>query len=228
MTPQEVAALLAYMGRLDPRSVRTDRAEARDQLAQWAELLATVPATTPNGWDAAEVIRRHVTTSPYPLLPVDLTRAWNAHARDVLGRHVDPTPAADPDDPVSWRAELLGTRHAVAAGTRPPNEQRELTGAMHEDVAARLAELGRYIPPAVEDVLDQFRPGKAARRAAIKAGRPDALAVPCTYCKAEANAQCTRGAVGPDRRRGPRAERRTPHPCRVEAAAARVAEGVAA
>jgi hypothetical protein len=36
---REVAAVLAYMGRLDPRSIRTDPGEARDQLAQWHELL---------------------------------------------------------------------------------------------------------------------------------------------------------------------------------------------
>jgi hypothetical protein len=35
---REVAAVLAYIGHLDPRTIRTGTGDARDQIAQWHEL----------------------------------------------------------------------------------------------------------------------------------------------------------------------------------------------
>ncbi|MFJ4829434.1 hypothetical protein ACIP79_05835 [Streptomyces sp. NPDC088747] len=128
MDRREVAAVLAYIGRLDPRTARTGTDEACDQIAQWHELLSDVSFATAHGWDVREAIRAHVLDSPYPILPVDVARKWRAHRRDRLDRHTDPTPAADPDNPAAWRTELLRTRHAVATGMAAPSPHRQLTG----------------------------------------------------------------------------------------------------
>ncbi|MEH0653167.1 hypothetical protein QA995_27745, partial [Streptomyces scabiei] len=98
MDRRETAALLAYIGRLDPRTIRTDQGEARDQLAQWHELLGDVPMATPHGWDARVAARQHIRTSPYQILPADVVRPWESYRRDRLARHSDPTPSVDPDD----------------------------------------------------------------------------------------------------------------------------------
>ena len=60
MDRREVAAVLAYIGRLDPRTIRTGAGDARDQIAQWQELLDDVPFATDQGWDVREAIRAHV------------------------------------------------------------------------------------------------------------------------------------------------------------------------
>ncbi|WHM36293.1 cell surface glycoprotein [Streptomyces sp. BPTC-684] len=228
MNRQEVAALLAYAVKLAPHTAPADQAAAEERLDQWADLLADVPPTAPHPtgrhWDASQVVRHHVATSPYPIKPSDVSRFWHAFRRDVVDRHHDPVPAADPDDPQAYRAELLGTRHAVAIGAAPAATFRELTGGTTREerdqfAADRLAALGSYVPARVEDVLDRHRPRKAARRAAIKAGRPDALAVACTWCKAEPGAPCTQRAIGPKAEHGARTERAIPHPTRVDRAA---------
>lgn len=223
MNRQEVAALLAYAVKLAPHTAPADQVAAEERLDQWAGLLADVPPTAPhpNGrhWDASQVVFHHVRTSPYPIKPVDVTGPWLTFRRDVLGRHTDPVPAVDPDDPEAYRAELLDTRHAVATGAATATTYRELTGGPHPDVADRLAALGSYVPAHVEDVLDQYRPRKAARRAAVKAGRPDALAVACPWCGAEPGAPCTQRAIGPKAEHGTRTERTIPHPTRLDRAA---------
>lgn len=220
MDRREVAGLLAYMGRLDPRTMRTDTAELRDQIAQWHELLGDVPLTTGHGWDARDIVRAHVLESPYPILPVDIARKWTAYRRDRLDRHSDPTPAADPDDVASWRAELLGTRHAVAHGQQPPVEQRAITGEPHPDVEARLRAIGSCIPPAVRTELARYRPARAAREAAVAEGRPDPLSVPCEWCRAPIGEPCRSRRTGPDGATRGDARRSTPHPSRVDQAAA--------
>ncbi|AJE83575.1 hypothetical protein SLNWT_3199 [Streptomyces albus] len=166
MDRREVAAALAYLGRLDPRTIRTDTGRAREQIAQWQELLAEVPFTTDHGWDVREAIRAHVLESPYPMLPVDLARGWRACRRDRLARHTDPTPFADPDDPTAWQAELLRSRSAVATGAAAPSSQRQLpSGARTRDIKERLCETGSCIPPAVRAELDRYRRGRAVGEA---------------------------------------------------------------
>lgn len=220
MDRREVAGLLAYMGRLDPRTMRTDTAELRDQIAQWHELLGDVPLATGHGWDARDIVRAHVLESPYPILPVDIARKWTAYRHDRLGRHSDPTPAADPDDVASWRAELLGTRHAVAHGQQPPVEQRAIAGGPHPDVEERLAAIGSCIPPAVREQLAPYRPLRAAREAAVAEGRHDALSVACTWCKAPAGRPCRSRRVAPGTGATSDRPRRNPHPSRIDDAAA--------
>jgi hypothetical protein len=226
---REVAAVLAYIGRLDPRTIRTDTSEARDQIAQWHELLHDVPFATDHGWDVREAIRAHVLDSPYPILPVDIARKWRAYRRDRLNRHTDPTPVADPDDPAAWRAELLGTRYAVAAGTAAPSTHWQLTsGSPHPDVEARLRAIGSSIPPAVRAELARYRPTRAARETAVATGQPDALSVRCRWCHARAGEPCRSQRMALDGHARGNAPRATPHPSRVELATAQLDQQQAA
>ncbi|MET9448179.1 zinc finger domain-containing protein [Streptomyces cinerochromogenes] len=223
MERREVAAVLAYIGRLDPRTIRTDPGEARDQLAQWHELLHDVPFATDHGWDVREAIRAHVLGPPYPILPVDVARAWRTYRRDRIDRHTDPTPAADPDDPTAWRAELLGTRQAVATGTAAPSTHRQLTnGGPHPDVEARVRAIGSCVPPTIRAALAPYRPARAAREAAVAAGLPDSLGVGCPWCHAREGEPCRSRRVGPDGRARGNAPRTTPHPTRLDLAAAEI------
>ncbi|WP_327415284.1 zinc finger domain-containing protein [Streptomyces sp. NBC_01233] len=221
MERREVAAVLAYIGRLDSRTIRTDPGEARDQLAQWHELLHDVPFATDHGWDVRDAIRAHVLDTPYSILPVDVARKWRMYRRDRLDRHTDPTPTADPDDPAAWRAELLGTRQAVAIGTAAPSTHRQLTsGGPHLGVEDRLRAIGSCVPPTISTALAPYRPARAAREAAVAAGQPDALSVRCQWCHAREGEPCRSRRVGPDGRARGNAPRPTPHPTRLDLAAA--------
>ncbi|MFI5808904.1 hypothetical protein [Streptomyces sp. NPDC051561] len=222
MDRREIAGLLAYMGRVDPRTRRTDPGELRDQVDQWQELLGDVPLNTESGWDARTAVRTHAVSSPYPALPVDVARQWHKHSADRLARHTDPLPSADPDDVESWRAELLGTRQAVLTGQRPPNEQRAITSGATVDpaVEARLRAIGSVIPPKVRAELSRFRPTRAAREAAAVEGRPDPLAVRCEWCHAPAGEPCRNRRMGLDGDARGNARRATPHPSRLDLATA--------
>lgn len=228
MDRREVAAVLAYIGRLDPRTARTGTGDARDQIVQWHELLGDVPFATDHGWDVREAIRAHVLDCPYPILPVDVARKWRAYRRDRLDRHTDPTPIADPDNPAAWRTELLGTRHAVATGMAAPSPHRQLTGSPHRDIDARLAAGGSSIPPAVRAALAPYRPARAAREAAVAAGQPDALSVPCRWCHADKGEPCRSQRLGLDGHARGNAPRTRPHPTRVDLAVAELARQNAA
>ncbi|MFI7094834.1 zinc finger domain-containing protein [Streptomyces lydicus] len=225
MDRREIAALLAYIGRLDPRTSRTDKAEAGDQLAQWHELLGDVPMTTPHGWDARAAARQHIRVSPYQVLPADIARPWESYRRDRLARHTDPTPSVDPDDQAVWTAELVGTRRAVATGSAQPAQYRAITsGQLDPDLKARLREIGSCIPPEVRVALAPYRPARAAREAAVAQGQPDALGVQCEWCQAQVGEPCRRRRVAPDGGARGTAPRVTPHPGRLDLAAARQAQ----
>lgn len=228
MNRTEVAALLAYAVGLDPRSAPAEQSAANDTLNQWEEVLRDVPPTAPHPsgrhWNAAEAVRHHIATSPYPIKPSDVSRPWYVFRADVIGRHHDPVPAADPDDPESWRAELLGTRHAVATGAAAPAPLRELLGGTRDErdaeAAAVLARLGTYVPRQVRDAI-------APRTTTVHHGqrvagperlpRMAALAVPCphTGCLARANRPCKTA--------GGRERRQSVHDQRQDAYAAAIA-----
>ncbi|MGW4550225.1 zinc finger domain-containing protein [Streptomyces violaceorubidus] len=220
MDRREIAALLAYIGRLDPRSIRTDQGEARDQLAQWNELLGDVPMATPYGWDARVAARQHYRASPYQIQPADVVRPWESYRRNRLALHWDPTPSADPDDQAAWTAELVDTRRAVAAGIAQPAYAPAITSSQEEiapRLQARLDRIGSCIPPAARAALAPFRPARAAREAAAQ-GLPDALSVRCEWCLAPVGERCRRRRIGPND--GVRAitPRATPHPGRLDLA----------
>lgn len=228
MDRRETAALLAYIGRLDPRTIRTDQGEARDQLAQWHELLDEVPLATTHGWDACVVARRHIRVSPYQILPADIARPWESYKRDRLHRHSDPTPLADPDDQAAWTAELVGTRRAVAAGTAQPVQYRQLAGRrVSPRLEARLKEVGSCIPPEARAALAPFRRARAAREEALAQGQPDALSVRCDWCEAPVGEPCRRRRVDPDGFARGNAARATSHHCRQDLAAAQQAHQAA-
>ncbi|MFD7517503.1 hypothetical protein ACFV85_22180 [Streptomyces niveus] len=224
MDRTEIAALLAFIGRLDPRTIRTDKGEARDQIAQWHELLGEVPMATPHGWDARTAVRQHIRLSPYPILPADIGRPWEDYRRDRLQRHTDPTPSVDPDDQAAWTAELARTRRAVATGSAEPARHRALTSGrdgLDPALEARLRAIGSCIPPSVRTQLAPYRPARAAREAAVSHGEPDALGVRCEWCHAPEGQPCRSRRVGPDGGSRGNAPRATPHPSRLDLAADR-------
>ncbi|WP_275463351.1 cell surface glycoprotein [Streptomyces noursei] len=223
MNRQEVAALLAYAVRLDPRSAPADQAAADETLDQWADLLADVATTAPHPagrhWDAAQVVRHHIATSPYPIKPSDVSRPWHDFRRDVVDRHHDPVPAVDPDDPEAYREALVATRHAVAIGAAPAATFRELTGGTTREerdqfAEQRLAALGSYVPRTVAQALAEFRPRRAERERRAVEGLPDPLDVACPYqqCRAQPGDPCL------NYRRIPRS---SAHPSRLDLATAR-------
>ncbi|MFF3976594.1 hypothetical protein [Streptomyces sp. NPDC001828] len=227
MDRREIAALLAYIGRLDPRTIRTDQGEARDQLAQWHELLGDVPMATPHGWDIRVAARQHIRTSPYPIQPADVAQPWEKYRRDRLARHSDPTPSADPDDQAAWAEELAATRRAVAGGTVQPAQARAITSGQEEinpRLQARLDQIGSCIPPAARAALAPYRPARAAREAAVAQGLPDALSVRCEWCLAQPGEPCRRRRIGPDNGVRGTTPRATPHHCRQDLATAQQAQ----
>lgn len=205
MTPAETATLLAYCAAFDRRTL----GEA-DVLA-WAPLLTNVDFE-----EARNAVATHYATNTRWIMPADIRDAVAAHHRNRLARHTDPTPQADPDDPAAYRAELLGTRQAVAAGQQEPAQHELTAGPMHPDVAARLKTLGNYVPRTVDEALDEYRPVKAARRAAIQAGHPDALSVPCDWCQAPTGEPCRGRRVVPGGGATASRRRSTPHPSRID------------
>jgi hypothetical protein len=220
---REIAALLAYIGRLDPRTARTDPGEAREQLAQWHELLGDIPMATPHGWDVRVAARQHIRVSPYQILPADIARPWESYRHDRLARHTDPTPSVDPDDQAAWTAELIGNRRAVAAGVAPPAQARAITSGrdgIDPKLEARLREIGSCIPPAARAALAPYRPARAAREAAVAQGQPDALSVRCNWCLAQPGEPCRRRRIGPDGGVRTTTPRATPHPGRLDCATA--------
>ncbi|OII62900.1 hypothetical protein [Streptomyces sp. CC77] len=229
MDRREIAALLAYIGRLDPRTIRTDQGEARDQLAQWHELLGDVPMATPHGWDARVAARQPILTSPYQILPADVARPWESYRRDRLARHSDPTPSVDPDDQAAWSAELAGARRAVATGLAQPAQARAITSGrsgIDPRLEARLREIGSCIPPAARAALAPYRPARAAREAAVAQGQPDPLGVRCGWCLAQPGDPCRRRRIGPDDGVRGTAPLATPHPSRLDLAAAQQSQQV--
>jgi hypothetical protein len=218
VTPREVAALLAYVVRLDPRLALDDEAAAGERLAQWADLLSDVPAQA-HGWDAARVARDYIARNPYRIQPSDVSRPWHAHKADQLRRHVgtfEPTahPHLDPDDVTGYRAALAAERHAVAIGQQAPTTHRAITaGPAAAQVERRLAELGTYMPRTIAQALADYRPRRAEREELATTGRTDPLDVPCPHehCRAPKGEPC---------RNIHRAPRKTAHPSRLDAAQA--------
>lgn len=220
MDRRETAALLAYIGRLDPRTIRIE-GEARDQLAQWHELLGDVPLVTPQGWDARAAARKQIRDSPYQVLPADIARPWESYRRDRLGRHTDPTPAVDPDDQAAWTAELIRARRAVASGVAEPTQGAAITSGRRRidpRLEARLREVGSCIPPDARAALAPYRRARAAREAAVAQGQPDVLSVRCDWCLAPVGEPCRRRRIGPNGGARGNAPRATPHPSRIDLA----------
>lgn len=215
MTRDEVAALLAYASRLDPRTMPATADDAAERVEQWLELLADVPPEGARGWNAARVVRDRIAASPYPIIPADIARAWHTHRRDAIGRHTDPAPAADPDNPQLWMDRLRADRAAVATGGTDPAGQRAALGG-RPPLAAITGAIGRgtdYMPAPVRQQLAEALPGRAARQVARQADGIDPLSVLCPWCKSREGNACQRGG-----RPGAGRAMTTPHPSRLDAA----------
>ncbi|MFD5057406.1 cell surface glycoprotein [Streptomyces sp. NPDC058394] len=230
MIRQHVAALLAYADRLDPTRAAASAEAALERLDQWCELLSDVPPTAPHpdgrDWNAAQVVRHHIATSPYPIKPSDVSRPWHDFKGDVLRRHVDPVPAVDPDDQAAYTAALLGTRHAIATGERAatfrPAELTHGTAAERDaEAQERLAALGTYMPRTVKDQFAAYRPRRAQRERLAAANQPDPLDVTCVWCGAETGEQCRDRRINPRTQALAMARRTKSHPSRIDAATAR-------
>ena len=139
MTPEEVAAVLNYTAGVDERLERAlsgDAYVAARLIATWTDALRDVPATVESvKWDVAEVVRRYYAQSGgdrsaqyHPVQPRDILAAWGRARTELLDRHVDPTPTADPDDVDAYLRELRAGRAAVATGRVSPSGLRQVTG----------------------------------------------------------------------------------------------------
>ncbi|GHA19745.1 cell surface glycoprotein [Streptomyces echinoruber] len=232
MDRRQIAALLAHADRLDPTRAPADRAAAAERLDQWHALLADVPATAPHPegrhFDAADVVRHHIATSPYPIKPSDVSRVWADFRRDVLSRHVDPVPDVDPDDDAAYRAALAAQRRAIETGQAVAQPRAALTAgrdARNAQARDRLRALGvDYVPKHVRDQLAPFRPVRAMRERLAAADLPDPLDVECTWCGATVGKPCRVRRINPKTDAIGTRRMKAPHPCRVEAAQARRAQ----
>ncbi len=237
MEPRHVAALLNYAATLDSRVRRimaTDE-QAATTIRTWTQALADIPATAEAAdWDASRAVRRYYeqhggdrSAQFRAIEPADLLAAWAPHRAELMRRHTDPLPRVDPDDVEAWRAELLGTRAAVATGNASPSTHRELTSGIHPAIEARLASIGSYLPSAIRQQLAPYRPTAALRESAIASGQPDPLSAPCDWCGAEKGKPCRSRRMTPRGAATSNAPRQKVHPSRLDAARAAL-EGVAA
>ncbi|QAX92801.1 hypothetical protein SEA_AUSTINTATIOUS_40 [Streptomyces phage Austintatious] len=218
MTPADAAELLTLAAAFDRRTV--GEADAR----AWAAALHSMPLDD----DARAAVARHYGETDRWLTPAHVRqqrariRAERVNAATIV---YDGIPGETGAESIARRRALLA---AVADGRVAGPSMRGALGFSEERpmlalpaaatreerdqfAAERLAALGAYMPPDIEEALADHRP---RRRALAEEDRPDPLGVPCPYehCRADVRTPCKRG----DRRRTERA----PHPSRVEAALA--------
>ncbi|MFB7866970.1 hypothetical protein [Streptomyces sp. NPDC056069] len=211
MEPELIPQLIAQIALADGRVRREDKIERRAQAHMWAGILADVPYEY-----ALQAAHAHYSKSTWPIMPADIASRWAADVRDRLTRHTgtfEPTahPELDPDDEAGYRAALAAERHAVATGLQPPNELRAITaGPAAAEVQARLDQMGTYMPPAVKEELEKFRPDAVERERLIRSGLTDPRSVACPWnaCHAPQGQRCRTNGK----------DRRDYHPARVEAA----------
>lgn len=217
MEADEIPQLIAQIALADSRVRREDKMERRAQIVMWAGILAEVPYDF-----ALQAVQQHYAQSQWPVAPGDIASRWKTSVRDRVNRDngtFEPNdfPDLDPDDVIGYLQALRGQRQAVAQGVQPPNTVKAITaGAAAEEVTKRLKALGTYVPQQVDEVLDAYRPVKAARRAALTAGQPDALSVPCDWCDAPTGEPCRSRRVDPNGGATSNRRRTTPHPSRLD------------
>ena len=110
MTPDQIGPFLKQIALIDSRILPNDQDEAAAAIAVWAVALIDVDPQF-----ALNAVGRHAAQSPYLVKPSDIAAQWRTHIRDRAERHVDPLPAADPDDPIAYNAELRASRAAAAS-----------------------------------------------------------------------------------------------------------------
>ncbi|WP_372407553.1 hypothetical protein [Streptomyces luteireticuli] len=199
MDRQHVAALLNLCATVDSRVRRAMATEeqAAETIRSWTDALVHVPAeASAVKWDACHAVRRYYeqhggdrSAQFRPIEPADILAAWAPHRAELMNRHVDPAPAADPDDVHAYQAELRATRAAVVAGEVAPAGQRQLSSHRRSsETAARIAAMGSPIPPHVQRQLAPYRQFRVRRREALAAQR---LIVPAIESCSEEGAVAT-------------------------------------
>ncbi|MGP9019587.1 zinc finger domain-containing protein [Streptomyces sp. BR1] len=168
MNHEHVAALLHHAAALDSRLHRTMATDqqAATLIRTWTDVLRDIPAVVECvRWDAAVAVSRFYDQSGgdrsakfHAIQPSDIRAAWSPHRAELMNRHVDPTPAADPDDVGAYLSELRADRAAVASGRVAPSGQRRLgpapTGSPKACTAA-----GGAIPAQIRRELAGVREG---------------------------------------------------------------------
>ncbi|WP_326797472.1 hypothetical protein OG946_20295 [Streptomyces sp. NBC_01808] len=216
MTPADAAELLTLAAAFDRRTV--GEADAR----AWAAALHWMPLDQ----DARAAVARHYAESERWITP--------AHVRQQRARiraeRVERANVVDDGRPDETPEQYLARRRALldavadgriapqtatqAVGLAPSTAPRALTGGPAPEVAKRLAGIGRRIPDEAAEQLRPHRPVRAERESLAAHGEPDPLDEPCEWCQARPGQPCRQGK---NRAR----TRATPHPCRLDRAAAR-------
>ena len=219
MEAERIPELIAQIALADPRVRREDPTERRAQTIMWAGILTEVPYNF-----AIQAAQAHYATSTWPILPAEIATRWTATVRDRMNRHngtFEPTehPELEPDDIDGYLTALRGERQAVIFGHTQPSAVKAITaGPAAAEAEARLKTLGSYVPRHVDELLDDHRPVKAARRAALVAGQPDALAVACDWCQAPVGQPCRSRRINPKGAATAQRRRAIPHPSRLDTA----------
>lgn len=169
MTPEHVAALLHYVATVDDRMHRMMATEQQVAalIRTWVDALEDVPATVEGvRWDAACAVRRFYeqrdgdrSASFRSVKPSDILAAWSSRRSELMNRHIDPTPAVDPDDVAAYLNELRTTRAAVASGRAAPSGQGQLADTHRSRGVAWAA--GGPIPARIRGELARRRVGAA-------------------------------------------------------------------
>ncbi|MDX3214544.1 hypothetical protein PV318_03160 [Streptomyces sp. ME02-6991-2B] len=213
MTPADAAELLTLAAAFDRRTI----GEA-DALA-WGAALHSVPLDD----DTRAAVARHYAETDRWITPAHVItqrRKIRAARIDAANVFYDGRPDETPAEGIARKRAMTA---AVASGQVPPQTVRQavttapgrlaLDGPPAPEVAARLAALGRQIPAEAADRLADYRPRRAEREALAASDLPDPLNVACPHgpCRARPGEPC---------RNMHRAPRRTPHPSRLDLAAA--------
>ncbi|MFD4572065.1 hypothetical protein ACFWNK_01960 [Streptomyces sp. NPDC058417] len=215
MNPEQVPELIAKIAMADPRVRREDPVERRGQLQMWIGILADVPYDF-----AVQAAQQHYATSQWPITAGDIATRWQTAVRDRMAAHTQAFepyahPDLDPDDADGYLAALRGERQAVAHGQLPPEPVRAAitAGPAAAEAQRRIAQLGDYLTTEARTALAPLRPRASERERLLRGGHGDYLAVACPHihCLAPAGQPC---------RNRHRVARTTPHPSRVDHAAA--------
>ncbi|MFE1412453.1 hypothetical protein ACIGFK_07390 [Streptomyces sp. NPDC085524] len=219
MTPADAAELLTLAAAFDRRTV--GEADAR----AWAAALHAMPLDD----DARAAVARHYNETDRWITPAHV-RQHRARIRAARLETSNVFYDGRPDEsPAEYLARRRALEQAVAdgriapqtatqgVGRAPGSAPRALTGGPAPEVAARLAAFGRTIPEAAAARLAPFRTVRTERESLAAHGQPDPLDVPCPYeaCRARPGKPCRQGGRK-------RHERSTPHPTRLDAAAAQL------